>query len=256
MLRDGVSSNWGLMAHFEDADQRPHDVPLRAEVYGDPIALAALMMSEGLRLADATPRTRAALSTLLMKWSHPDRRTVATTPGWTHDRRAFLLGDGRTIGDQTVVLGHGRRAAAKGPGALGDLSAWTASVASLCAGNPVLLTSVSTAFAAPLLEMLNIESGIIHFRGDSSSGEDDRAARGDVGLGAADAGSFLEGDGERAGRRGLHAQLHPARRRRTAPDLAEGGRPGGADAVQRNRQARAGPARRGPRPASSGRSWS
>ena len=171
MLRDGASSSWGLMAHFEDADRRPHDVPLPAEVYGDPIALATIMMSEGLRLADATPKTRGALSTLLMKWSHPARRTVAMTPGWTPDRQAFLLGDGRAIGDQSVVLGQGRRAVAKGPGALGDLAAWKASVASLCAGNPVLLMGVSVAFAAVLLEILNIESGIIHFRGDSSSGK-------------------------------------------------------------------------------------
>jgi putative DNA primase/helicase len=171
MLRDSASSSWGLVVHFEDADRRPHDVPLPAEVYGDPIALAALMMAEGLRLADATPKTRSALATLLTKWQHPARRTVAATPGWTPDRRAFLFGDGRTIGDQTVVLGHGRRAAAKGPGALGDLSAWTVSVASLCAGNPVLLMSVSAAFAAVMLEILNIESGIVHYRGDSSSGK-------------------------------------------------------------------------------------
>ena len=114
MLRDNTSTDWGLMVHFEDADRRPHDVPLPAEVYGDPNALAALLMSEGLRLADASPKTRAALSTLLMKWSHPDRRTVVATPGWTPDRKAFVLGDGRTIGDQTVVLAHGRRAVAQG----------------------------------------------------------------------------------------------------------------------------------------------
>ena len=171
MLRDNTSTDWGLMVHFEDADRRPHDVPLPAEVYGDPNALAALLMSEGLRLADASLQTRAALSTLLMKWSHPDRRTVVATPGWTPDRKAFVLGDGRTIGDQTVVLAHGRRAIAQRSGARGDLAAWRASVARLCPGNPVLLMSASTALSAPLLEVLNIESGIVHFRGDSSSGK-------------------------------------------------------------------------------------
>ena len=142
------------MVHFEDADRRPHDVPLPADVYGDPNALAALLMSEGLRLADALPKTRAALSTLMMRWSHPDRRTVVATPGWTPDRKAFVLGDGRTIGDQTVVLAHGRRAVAQRPGARGDLAAWKTSVARLCPGNPVLLMSASTALSAPLLEVL------------------------------------------------------------------------------------------------------
>ena len=146
---------------------------LPAEVYGDPIALASLLTAEGLRLADASPRTRVDLSTMLMKWSHPDRRTVAATPGWTHDRTAFLLGDGRVIGDKNVMLAHGRLdiIAAKEPGARDDLIAWKASVANLCAGNPVLLTGVSTAFAAPLLEVLNVESGIVHCRGDSSQGK-------------------------------------------------------------------------------------
>ena len=171
MLRDGASSSWGLAVHFEDADGRAHDVPVPAEVYGDPNVLATLLMSEGLRLADAAPKTRVALSTLLMKWSHPHRRTIATVPGWTHDLKAFLLGDGRAIGDNSVVLAHGRRADAKGPGARGGLAAWTASVAVLCAGNPILLMSVSTAFAAPLLEVLNVESGLVHFRGDSSQGK-------------------------------------------------------------------------------------
>ena len=171
MLRDGASLSWGIVVHFEDADGRAHDTPVPAEVYGDPNALAALLMSEGLRLADALPNTRAALSTLLMKWSHPDRRTIVATPGWTPDRKAFVLGDGRTIGDQTVVLAHGRRAVARGPGARGDLAAWRTSVARLCPGNPVLLISASIALSAPLLEVLNIESGIVHFRGDSSSGK-------------------------------------------------------------------------------------
>ena len=36
MLRDNTSTDWGLMVHFEDADRRPHDVPLPADVYGDP----------------------------------------------------------------------------------------------------------------------------------------------------------------------------------------------------------------------------
>ena len=173
MLRDGASSKWGLVVHFDDPDGRTHDIPLPAEVYGDTIALASLLTAEGLRLADASPRTRADLSTMLMKWSHPDRRTVAATPGWTHDRKAFLLGDGRAIGDKTVVLAHGRLdiIAAKEPGARDDLIAWKASVANLCGGNPVLLTGVSTAFAAPLLEVLNVESGIVHCRGDSSQGK-------------------------------------------------------------------------------------
>jgi putative DNA primase/helicase len=173
MLRDGASSKWGLVVHFDDPDGRTHDIPLPAEVYGDPIALASLLTAEGLRLADASPRTRADLSTMLIKWSHPDRRTVAATPGWTHDRKAFLLGDGRAIGDNNVVLAHGRLdiIAAKEPGARDDLIAWKASVANLCGGNPVLLTGVSTAFAAPLLEVLNVESGIVHCRGDSSQGK-------------------------------------------------------------------------------------
>ena len=48
MLRDGASSSWGVVVHFDDADGRPHDVPLPAEVYGDPIAVAMLLMRRGL----------------------------------------------------------------------------------------------------------------------------------------------------------------------------------------------------------------
>ena len=82
MLRDGASSSWGLAVHFEDADGRAHDVSVPAEVYGDPNVLATLLMSEGLRLADAAPKTRvrteqAELSVLDKNRGAPDPTRAA-----------------------------------------------------------------------------------------------------------------------------------------------------------------------------------
>ena len=139
--------------------------PVSAEVYGDPNALAALLTPEGLRLADAAPQTRATLSTLLLQWTHPDRRTVAATPGWTHDFKVFLLEDGRVIGDQTVVLGH--RAARRRDEARGA-SRQGASVAAL---SPVIRAHGVSAPSRRPARGAKIESGIVHLSGNSSRGK-------------------------------------------------------------------------------------
>lgn len=53
----------------------------------------------------------------------------------------------------------------------GTLDSWREDLSALCRGNPVLMFSVSCAFAGPLLEPLNMDGGGIHLVGPSSKGK-------------------------------------------------------------------------------------
>lgn len=52
-----------------------------------------------------------------------------------------------------------------------DLSSWKRQVANYAVGNPTLMFALSTAFAGPLLKLLNIPGMGIHFMGGSSCGK-------------------------------------------------------------------------------------
>lgn len=53
----------------------------------------------------------------------------------------------------------------------GTIDSWREDLSALCRGNPVLMFSVSCAFAGPLLEPLNMDGGGIHLVGPSSKGK-------------------------------------------------------------------------------------
>lgn len=55
--------------------------------------------------------------------------------------------------------------------ASGSLAQWRNTVAAWAVGNPVLMTSLCTAFVGPLLHILNMDGGGIHLIGSSSSGK-------------------------------------------------------------------------------------
>jgi uncharacterized protein (DUF927 family) len=54
---------------------------------------------------------------------------------------------------------------------LGSLFDWQTQVAAKACGNSRLLLAISAAFAAPLLKLVNAESGAFHLRGNSSTGK-------------------------------------------------------------------------------------
>jgi putative DNA primase/helicase len=53
----------------------------------------------------------------------------------------------------------------------GSLKGWQDGVAKLARGNNRLMFAISAAFAPPLLELLNMEGGGIHFQGSSTAGK-------------------------------------------------------------------------------------
>jgi putative DNA primase/helicase len=173
LSRDQTSGSWGPYIRFDDPDGRTHHFSIRASmVVGDANAALQILTDAGLKLADQRPATRNAVVELITKWRPSARATSVETLGWTYDRRAFVLGDGRTLGDPSVVFQTSNTAgAAAEMHSRGSLKEWNSSVSIYCVGNPVLIGAVSAALAGPLLDVVGMEGGGVHWRGRSSVGK-------------------------------------------------------------------------------------
>lgn len=95
--------------------------------------------------------------------------TLSTTAhiGW-HKNISFVL-PSQTIGDGALRFAGNMRAAVFATA--GNLQSWQQRVALLCTDSPILMLSVSIAFAGPLLQTLQINGGGLHLVGKSSSGK-------------------------------------------------------------------------------------
>lgn len=169
--RDGTG--WGRLVEVEDPDGGTHRwaIPGRLLV-GDGAELRGSLAELGLRMA-SDRGARDALTNLLAAWYPTARAETSGRLGWADERcAAFILGDGRVIGAADVVYQHaGTATAAAEMKAAGTLEGWRERVAAPCVGNPLLLVSVSLAFAGSLLEPLGLDGGGLHLRGASSRGK-------------------------------------------------------------------------------------
>lgn len=171
--RNADHTGWSRCIELTDPDGVLHQwfVPERELTTGFNKVLAGLR-DRGLKLASGTP-ARKNLQDLLTRWEPIDRYVSTDRLGWADaSNKAFVLGDKRVIGTRnTVFLNDAAPDGAPEMRQQGMLDEWRDEVASLCRGNPVLITSVSLAFAGPLLELLEKESAGMHLRGGSSSGK-------------------------------------------------------------------------------------
>jgi putative DNA primase/helicase len=169
--RDGEGMSWGVLLGWKDHDGRVHKHALaRAMLAGDGADARRILLDGGLHVAPGR-KAREKLNNFLGTVRSSERARATARIGWHGS--VFVLPD-ETIGAQaaseTILLQqlgpvkHAFRVR-------GSLSAWQESVAKLAAGNSRLVLALSTAFAAPLIDLCNAESGGIHLRGPSSTGK-------------------------------------------------------------------------------------
>ena len=173
LVRDGAGSDWGRLVEVTDPDMQKHEIVVFDNQFaGSGAKVMGPLLSAGLRLAPGRD-SKKALIDLLQGWEPAQRYALTNRLGWPDAKcTSFVLCDGSVIGDQSVKLRSGTftvdLAAMK---SAGDLSSWRTHVAAPCMGNPLLITAVSMAFAAPMLELLGIDGGGLHLRGRSSCGK-------------------------------------------------------------------------------------
>ncbi|SUO96132.1 DUF927 domain-containing protein [Suttonella ornithocola] len=111
------------------------------------------------------------LTEYIQDQKHQEYWTIVDTAGWHND--VYILPNGEIIGqtDNIYFNGHiaeDKRRAYREKGTLAD---WQSQIGVYAGGNSRLCLLLGAAFAAPLMQWLNIEGGIIHIYGNSTGGK-------------------------------------------------------------------------------------
>jgi putative DNA primase/helicase len=164
--RDENGLSHGKLLAFRDPDGKKHQVAIPMEMLaGDGIEYRRLLLSNGLEIAPSR-KAREQLTHYILN-SRPEKIVLCLDQiGWY--KNTFILPD-QTIGDSgdNYLL----QTSNTKPSQSGSLQGWQNAIAKYCEGNTRLAFVISMAFAAPLLYLLQEESGGIHFIGPSSIGK-------------------------------------------------------------------------------------
>ena len=167
---DPSAGNYGRLLRFKTTlgSWRTWAMPMDS-LRGDCSDLRGELLSMGVEI---DPHGRHLLASYLQSITPKRRMQCALQTGWAGtDFKAFVLPD-EVLGPKAPAVtyqsgerGHDEYTTA------GTLAGWTASIAAMSIGNPLLTLALSSAFAGPVLARCNVESGGIHFIGDSSTGK-------------------------------------------------------------------------------------
>ncbi len=171
LARTADSKEWGKLVTFSDPDKRKKQlvIPMR-HFNGDGLAATGELLAEGLTIA---PKGRRPVLEYLQTAEIAKRARTTNRTGWhgEADGMTFVLPD-TAIGSGGEEWLYSNQLPDANPfKQRGTLKQWQEKVSALCAGNSRLIFAASTAFASPLLHLVNAESGGFHFRGGSSSGK-------------------------------------------------------------------------------------
>ncbi len=169
--RDGGGQNWGAIIGWKDRDGTYHEAAFPIGRFHEPGGGLAIDLA-GLGLP-IVPGMERRLLRYLASGTPETRYQVAIQTGWT-EAGAFVLPT-RTIGSsgkERIAFQPERHSPTKNAvRTSGTLEEWQADVAARCAGNPVLTFWLSSSFAAPLLNLLELEGGGFHLFGLTSKGK-------------------------------------------------------------------------------------
>ncbi len=167
--RDETGNSWGRLLTFTDRDNTEHRwaMPMHMlKAAGE--ELRGELLNQGLELANTTKARKLLMDYIIQTPAPLKARSVKRT-GW-HGHK-FVLSD-RTIGDSVGERVFYQSASfSVGLKQSGTLAEWRNKVAKPSIGNSRLVLSISTAFAALAMGLVDAEGGGIHLRGPSSSGK-------------------------------------------------------------------------------------
>ncbi len=169
--RDSDNKDWGRLLRFTDKDGKFHEWAMPMEMLGtDGSEYRKELLSKGLEISPA--KNARNLLTIYIQSARPTQKIRCVNRiGWQGGN--FVLPNhsfGSGIAGESVIL-QSRSDSHQSIKTLGTLDEWKEYVGIPCQGNSRLVFAISTAFAAPLLDLTGEESGGFHFRGSSSTGK-------------------------------------------------------------------------------------
>lgn len=161
--RNTDGNDWGKLFSLIDpvGDEKQYHMR-NATLAASQSAVISDLVDKGL-IVSGHPKARGLLVRYLGSIRSKRSLLSSAKPGWVND--SYVLPDGH-YGSEEIIYSGGYRD--HGFGVSGD---WKNSVGKLCSGNTRLIFAASTAFAAPLLSVVEMEGGGFHFRGKSSVGK-------------------------------------------------------------------------------------
>jgi len=171
LARDTDSREWGTLVRFADPDNKVKQLVIPARSFnGDGLEASGRLLSEGLTIA---PKSRQLVIEYLQTQNPEKRARITNRTGWhgIGDDLVFVLPDGSIGQSYDKWLFSDSKPDSSLFRQRGTLKQWREHVAALCVGNSRLTFAVSVAFAAPLLHLIESESGGFHYRGTTSSGK-------------------------------------------------------------------------------------
>ena len=170
LTRDVKGTSWGRLLRFLDSDGTEHEWSMPMEMLAaDGREYRARLLDEGLRIFSG-PERRFGLHEYLTNCKPRQRARAVNRIGWHSG--VFVLPDaafGYAGGETTLY--QSATAERHNFNVSGTLEDWQAHIATPATGNSRLILAISIAFAAPLLELVNAESGGFHFVGPSTLGK-------------------------------------------------------------------------------------
>ena len=179
ITRDHAGGDHGRTLEFKDSDGEIHLVTISLSMLaGSGEALRALLLSHGLAISTNSEARRRFMDFLLH--SKPTARARITSKTGYHPGGAFVLPKKTLNPNGTEPVLFQNETGAPPFDESGTLPEWQAHVSRFASGNPLFLFSLSLAFAAPLVELVNGEGAIFHLQGksvESSTGGKSSLAR-------------------------------------------------------------------------------
>ena len=148
---------------------------------------------------ESNPTKRRKLADYLQKEGSQTAFTITDRAGWHED--SYIMPSGETItatDKDPAIIYNGDTSQAKAYQPNGGLTDWQQNVARYAVGNSRLCLALGASFAAPLLSLLNEESGGFHLMGDSSDGKT-TAAKVALSVWGKPSGSLLSWSGTKIG---------------------------------------------------------
>ncbi|HOY69564.1 MAG TPA: DUF927 domain-containing protein [Methylotenera sp.] len=170
VTRDAKNEAWGRLLEFDDLDGVHHAWAMPMDLLrGDGAEYRGALLSMGLQISTMT-KARNLLTQHIQTAKVEARARCVERTGW-HDG-SFVMPN-KTIGtnQQEKIIFQSAVNTQSTFKQKGTLASWQDNVSKPCAGNSRLVFAISAAFASPLLDVTGMESGGVHFRGDSSTGK-------------------------------------------------------------------------------------
>ena len=169
--RDEYGESWGLLLRWTDRDKRTHEwVVPRSLLHARDNSLAEKFEERGLRVEVNKSRN---LSLFISGAEVRDKLCSISKSGW-HSSGIFATHN-RIIGNNAnKFIWNGNNI--NNLSESGSIDEWSDKIGKLSMGNNLLMTSISCAFAGPLLDITRMSGFGIHIYGDSQSGKTTCAA--------------------------------------------------------------------------------